>query len=333
MRSCTARSRAIAVKRPSAPPPRRQEQRAIGRGDLADIVARDVGDDEDARLRRIVERRGMRAAAGLAGRWRRPVAASAPRQARLGIALPSVKVAEVTTTPCAGFATMLGERDAGIDPVAVHRDIGLVAVEAVERQPFDDLGPRRLGEIAQQRPRRRAAIGAPLEAAHRRVEPLAQARLGRFSGSSSRVRKQRGEPHRAPRPGGRAPAASGAAELDEPLDRRPRLGLEAVAGIGRAARASTCCRTSARKPSNPGSPRAFGDALRASLAGQHARGDQHLDQRPLPSSSPSTVADAALQAAGARAARASAPRSQRRSSRPSRPDSRTEKALSAASSR
>ncbi len=74
----------------------------------------------------------------------------------------------------------LGERDARIDPAAGDRDIGFEPVDAVEREPLDGLGPRRLGEVAQQPgPGGELLIGAPVEAAHRRVEPLAQTRLGR----------------------------------------------------------------------------------------------------------------------------------------------------------
>ena len=109
-----------------------------------------------------------------------PVPASAPRHASSGSAAPSVKVAEVTTSPCAGCATKRDKRDAGIDPVAVDRDVGLQPVDPVEREPLDRIGSGRFAEIAQQpAPGGELKLGAPLEAADRRVETLPQAGLGR----------------------------------------------------------------------------------------------------------------------------------------------------------
>jgi len=105
MRSCTTRSRLIAVKRPSAPPFDACISAANPRRDLSHVAARDVVDDDDAGLRGVIERRAMRAARGLAARWRSPLAASARLQASVGSASPSVSVAEVTTMPCAGWAT------------------------------------------------------------------------------------------------------------------------------------------------------------------------------------------------------------------------------------
>jgi len=45
-------------KQSERPAARSSEQCRIGRRNLADIIARDVDDDKDAGLRRIIERRG-----------------------------------------------------------------------------------------------------------------------------------------------------------------------------------------------------------------------------------------------------------------------------------
>ena len=75
------------------------------------------------------------------------------------------------------------ERNAGIDPVAVHSDIELQPVDPVERKPFDGLGPGRLAEVAQQpAPGGDLQLPAPIEVADRRVKTLAQAGLGRIFG-------------------------------------------------------------------------------------------------------------------------------------------------------
>ena len=111
----------------------------------------------------------------------------------------------------------LGERDAGIDPAAGHRDIAFEPVDAVEREPFDGLGPRRLGEVAQQpAPGGELLIGAPLEAADRRVEPLAQPRFGRVVGVFEPARAGSRQGAAAPRQGGRALAPTAAARSTRP---------------------------------------------------------------------------------------------------------------------
>ena len=42
----------------------------------------------------------------------------------------------------------LGKGPARIDPVAVDRDVGLGALEAVQRHPLDGIGTRRAGQLA-----------------------------------------------------------------------------------------------------------------------------------------------------------------------------------------
>ncbi len=76
-------------ERPAA---RRREQCRIGRGDLADVVARDVGDDKDAGLRRIIEGRGD-TCRGRAGRQMAQTGrglGAAPGEVGVGVAIGQV---------------------------------------------------------------------------------------------------------------------------------------------------------------------------------------------------------------------------------------------------
>ena len=119
------------------------------RRDLADIVARDIGDDHDAGLRGVVERRGdarcrrafrqvAQPGRGLGG---------APGEFRVGFAVGQRRRSHHDAVRRLRHG--LAERNTRIDPVAVDRDIGLGAVDAVERQPFDGFQARWLTEIAQ----------------------------------------------------------------------------------------------------------------------------------------------------------------------------------------
>jgi len=146
-------------------------------------------------LRSIVEGEGMRAAAGLADRWRRPVIASAPRQALLGIRGAISQGRRGSTTkpmrragpPGAANGTP-GSTQLRLTPKIRNSR----PIDPVEREP-----PRRFfppGRCAEGR----ATAGSrpanlqlttPVEPADRCIEPLAQARgSGGLSGSSRRVR-------------------------------------------------------------------------------------------------------------------------------------------------
>ncbi len=99
----------------------------------------------------------------------------------------------------------LDKWDAGIDPVAVYRDVGFDPIGPVEGEPLDRIGSGRFDEIAKQpAPGAELQSGAAVEAADRRVEALPQTGLGRvvgiFEPGSQRFRhlQQRGgEPFEA----------------------------------------------------------------------------------------------------------------------------------------
>ena len=162
---------------------RRDEQRRISRRDLPDVVARDVGNHEDPGLRRIVERRGD-ARGGRARRQMPQTGAglgAAPGQLRIGRAVGQGRRGDDEAVR--RLRDQRGKRDAGIDPVAVDRDIALQPVDPVEREPLDRIGSGRFAEIAQQpAPGGELQFGAPVEAADRRVETLPQTGLGRVVG-------------------------------------------------------------------------------------------------------------------------------------------------------
>ena len=333
MRSCTARSRAIAVKRPSAPPPAAVISAAKAAATWPEIVARDVGDDEDAGLRRVVERRGDARGA----RAVRQVAQPGRRFRRLpgevGLALAVGQGRRGHDDAVRRLRHRWRERDAGIDPVAVDRDIGLGAVDPVERQPLDRFGARRLAEIAQQRaPAAELHVGAPFEAADRRVEPLPQPRLGRVlrifelaAQAGGEAAQRLGQPVE--------PAASRPAGLGQAVDRRPGFGLDAVAGVARRGARQHLPAHQRQKALEPGRPRSSATRWCQPSAGRtRAATSASISAGPA-SSSASTRSPMRRCRPRARDRPASAPSSQRRSSRPSWPDSRTEKAASAASNR
>ena len=269
MRSCTARSRAIAVKRPSAPPPRRHKQRRVSRRDLPDIVARDVGDDEDAGLRRIVERRGD--ARGASGSPADAAARSPPRRARQASVRVGLAVGQGRRGDDEAVRRLrhqLGKRDAGIDPVAVDRDVDLEPVDAVERQPLDRLRPGRLGEVAQQpAPRSRAACrrGARGRGSPRRGAGASRARAG-FPGLRAVLRSASAQPAQR---GGEPVERLGQRQRRLDQTRRPaaapRPAGHSRLSAQRGARQHLLPHQRREISRSPGRPRAFGDALRPAV--------------------------------------------------------------------
>ena len=76
-----------------------------------------------------------------------------------------------------------GKRDAGVDPVAVYRDVQFQPVSPVDGEPLDRIGSGPFEEIAKQpAPGCELQSGAAVETADRRVEALPQTRLGRVVG-------------------------------------------------------------------------------------------------------------------------------------------------------
>ena len=125
----------------------------------------------------------MRAAAGLAGKCRNPVPASAPRQASSGSAAPSVRVAEVTTSPCAGCATSATNGMPG--SIQLRLTATSLSNPSMRSSANHSIVSARGGfdEIAQQpAPGGELQSGAAVEAADRRVETLPQTGLGRVVG-------------------------------------------------------------------------------------------------------------------------------------------------------
>ena len=166
--------------------PGRLDQRREPGGDLAEIVARDVGDDEDAGLFRVVEGRGDARAARAFRQVAQPSRRLGrdPGEGRVGLAVGQCRRGHDDAVRRLGDG--MGKRDAGVDPVAVERDVGLGAIIAVERQPLDGFRLGRLGEVAEQAgPGAEHHVGAAVERADRRVEALALASSGGSSGSSS----------------------------------------------------------------------------------------------------------------------------------------------------
>ncbi len=236
MHRAQPRDRGEEAERPAAGG---DKEGGIGRRDLADIVARDVGDDEDARLRRIIEGRGDARArpvspADGAGRSRpRPRA----RRAR-DRGTPSVNVAEVTTRPCAGRAT----HSANGIPGSTQLRVAATSVSSPSMRSSANhstvsgrAGSARSRE--QPAPARRAADrrAGRGRAPPRRGVGAGPVRAG-SSGFSSRARTIAAS-RRSAAARRSSPCANGTCRLDETLDRRARLGLRAVAGIGEWPRA------------------------------------------------------------------------------------------------
>ena len=196
----------------------------------------------------------MRAPSGLLGRCRSPVAASAARQAVSASASPSVKVAEVTTSPCAGCATA----SANGFPGSIQLRLTATSVSALSLRSSAShstvSGP---GGSARSRNSRLHA--ASCMSARRSSPRTAASRRWRIPGSggfsaSSSGRRNAADSRRSAPASRSKPAAS-----RTPASTRPSIGGRASASIpyGESpnARAITCCRTSARKLSAPGRPR------------------------------------------------------------------------------
>ena len=167
------------------------------------------------------------------------------------------------------------------------------------------LRPRRLGEVAQQR-----APGAEQHAAaalDRRGSPRRGA--GGWPGRAGSPGLRAGfRSNAASRPIAAAsrssPSARRIARVDQPVDRRPRLGFEAIAAVGAGRARQHLPPHQRQKLSNPGRPRPSAMRWCQPSAGRMRGATSASTSSLCRSSSASTqVADAALQAAGARARR------------------------------
>ncbi len=139
---CTARRRLIAVNRPSAAAVGGDEQLAIGRRDLPEIVAGDVADHQHPGIGWVIERRRQRRE----HRRRRQMADT-------GAALGGCPIRVVVTGAIAQGGRgdqgavrrtqhHLGERAHRIDPVAAEADVDLAAVDSLHRKPVENSGGR-----------------------------------------------------------------------------------------------------------------------------------------------------------------------------------------------
>ena len=144
-------------------------------------------------------------------------------------------------------------------------------------------------------------IGAPVEPAHGGVEALAQAWFGRVLRVFEPAAQGRGEP---PQRGGEPvePLRERQSRVDEPVDRRSRLGLEPVTGIGQCCPRQHLLSNQRQKALEPLETPPFGYPLRPAVAGEDAGRGEDLEQCPgAVIAAVDEVADAPPQPAGARA--------------------------------
>ena len=206
-----------------------------------------------------------------------------------------------------GLRHELGEGPRRIDPMAVHADIDLVAVDRARSRASRRIRPAASASIApsMRAPAAELDDAAPLQAAHRRLDAQARVRYRarpprrRAAAPSRSARRRIGARDRAERLRQRV------RRLDQPVDRRPQLGLEAVALIALGARAPAPAGAPAR-----GTPRSRRCGRPSATRCAPALARQHARARPRPRrararrpSSPATRSSSApAQAAGARAA-------------------------------
>ena len=182
---------------------RGEEELAIGGRHLRRLVAAHVGHDEDARLRR---RSRKATARGRARRGRRDARRrSAPRRhpsRRSGSPLPSVSVAEVTSTPWAGLATSSAKGRVGSIQWRCSPTSSSWPSMRSMREPVDESA-----RAAPERSRAACALpaaelddAAALEAAHRRLDAEARrpgrARRPRRRADASAARREAAAAHR-----------------------------------------------------------------------------------------------------------------------------------------
>ncbi len=120
--------------------PRRLDQPRIGMGKLGQIAALEIGDDQHLRRARIVERafggealdRGIEVARAGARLGPRPAGILADRSAgqRRGGDEHAMRRRQHGR----------GQRSAGIKPVAMQADVELAPLDAIDRQPVDEIG-------------------------------------------------------------------------------------------------------------------------------------------------------------------------------------------------
>ncbi len=194
------------------------------------------------------------------------------------------------------------KRDAGIDPVAVHRDVALQTVDPVEGEPLDRIGPGRFDEIAEQpAPGSELQSGAAVETADRRVEALPQTGFGRVVGVLEPGSQRFGHPQQR---GGEPFQVLGQRQsrLGQPLDRWPRLRLQAVTAIGQHGARQHLLPDQHEKFLEALVSARFGGALHPTVAGENSGGGEDVEQCfGAIVIALDEVADAAPQASGARA--------------------------------
>ena len=202
------------AQRPAA---RRLDQPRIGAGQRRYVAAADVGDDQHFGAGRVIER-----AFRLEMRRRaRQMHGAGARLGRRPVARPPRKVAEVTSTPSAGRQHRAGQRPGRVEPAAVDRDVIFAPLDALDRQPVDELGIGRAADPPEQGDPRGERLAPPGEAADRALDP--RPRLAR--------RASRAHPRAPPRAAGQAPPAA-SASASSASQRRRRRGDQRAVGLG-----------------------------------------------------------------------------------------------------
>src|SRR5712671_4547959 len=207
----------------------------------------------------------MRAAAGLAGRWRRPVIASAPRQACSGSATPSVKVAEVTTTPCAGCTTSVAKGMPGsiqfrFTPTSnsnpsIRSSASHSTVSSRGGAPRSRNSRLQAATCSSPRRSRVRIVGILETRAEQAAKPL-QRRCQAFEAVGEHDRR-----------------------VHQPRDRRPRFSLQPIAIVGEHGPRQYLLPDQHKKLFEALVSASFGDALRPVVAGEYPRRAEDVYQR------------------------------------------------------
>ena len=210
------------------------EQDAVGRRHLVGVIAGDIGDDEDAGLARVIERRGNPGAHRPAGQVQRPGSDLRRPPVGLVIAGAVAQTGRGDDDAMGRLGDVTDERNGRIDPVAVHADIGLPSRLAVDREPIDEL----LGRLARQGlDHRSPADDGDLRPALEAPEASLDAKAGRCvelvrpfvdHGPKAPAKRRQWPGQRRQR---RVQRAGG---VDQAVDGRRLLGLQPIGAVGRS---------------------------------------------------------------------------------------------------
>ena len=208
MRSCTARSREIAVNRPEPAAARRQEQFAEGRRHLVERILAHILHHQHARMVGIVERRRHRGAHGRARQMRGAGAAFGGSPIGFEIAGAVAQGRRGDQHAVARLGDEFGERNGRVDPVAMKAGVEFAPFGALDREPIDEFGIGLLHQTGEHvAPRGQRHQRAAFDAARHRLDALPHARIER-AGLGVEQRRQgfgqcgerRGQAREAPPP-------------------------------------------------------------------------------------------------------------------------------------